>query len=175
MVIPDFRLKFSQHVRALAGITNSFDTTPERLVRATLHLWQSRSFPILASERAPWGTARLLEAPAVISFSSWLAHQPFNDAAYWLATAYAQWVGDEIRNQRALFFTPPRLADRVITNLVAQRASLTDSHWHDPACGGAAFMVPIAQRMAIALQSAGMPPLDQLKQIERNQIGRAHV
>lgn len=171
MVIPDFRLKFSQHVRALAGITNSFDTTPERLVRATLHLWQTRSFRSLTPERAPWGTARLLEAPAVISFSSWLAHQPFNDAAYWLATAYAQWVGDEIRNQRALFFTPPRLAGRVITNLIGQGASLTDDHWHDPACGGAAFMVPIAQRMAVALQSAGIPALDQLKQIERNLTG----
>ena len=171
MVIPDFRLKFSQHVRALADITNAYDATPERLGRATLHLWQTQSFTGLAPKRTPWGTAHLLETPAVIAFSLWLARQPFNDAAYWLATAYANWVGDDIRNQRALFFTPPRLADRVITNLVAHKGSLTEHHWHDPACGGAAFMVPIAQRMATALECAGMSAVDQLKHIERNLTG----
>lgn len=171
MVIPDFRLKFSKHVRALADITNAYDATPERLVSATLHLWQTQSLTGLAPKRTPWGTAHLLETPAVIAFSLWLARQPFNDAAYWLATAYANWVGDDIRNQRALFFTPPRLADRVITNLVAHKGSLAEHHWHDPACGGAAFMVPIAQRMATALECAGMSAVDQLKHIERNRTG----
>jgi adenine-specific DNA-methyltransferase len=57
--------------------------------------------------------------------------QPFNEAAYWLATAYAVWIGEETRTQRALFFTPPTLADRVIANLVKQGASLAHHHWHD--------------------------------------------
>jgi len=171
MVIPDSRVKYSRQVRELGKLIEHLATTPELLGRAILHLWQLDSYPGLASKRAPWGTSRLLKTPAVISFSSWLSQQPFNEAAYWLATSYAHWVGDHVRNERSLFFTPPRLADRVITNLVKQGGSLTDQHWHDPACGGAAFLVPVAQRMCIALQEEGYSAFDLLRQIEQKLTG----
>lgn len=171
MVIPDSRVKYAQQVRGLGRLIKELAATPDLLVRAVLHLWQLDSFPGLAPSRTPWGTSHLLKMPTVISFSSWLSQRPFNEAAYWLATSYAHWVGDEIRNERALFFTPPRLADRVITNLVTQNGSLTDQHWHDPACGGAAFLVPVAQRMSIALQENGNSAIELLKQIERNLTG----
>ncbi|MEK8049164.1 Eco57I restriction-modification methylase domain-containing protein [Ideonella sp. DXS22W] len=105
-------------------------------------------------------------------FAEWLAAQEtFNESAYWLATAYAIWVGDATRTARSLYFTPPRLADRVIKNLVTQGASLTQHHWHDPACGGAAFLVPIAQGMAKACQELGLSARATLKKIEESLSG----
>jgi adenine-specific DNA-methyltransferase len=156
MVIPASRVTFGRFVRALNTQIAGDQEGPRRLVMAVLFLWQKTRFPALVS-RAPSGTSTLVNKKLVISFTSWLLQQNFNDAAYWLATAYAHWVGDVRRTEQALFFTPPKLADRVIDDLVYRGASLTDGHWHDPACGGAAFLVPIAQRMALALAKSGVP------------------
>ncbi|MCE4556287.1 Eco57I restriction-modification methylase domain-containing protein [Roseateles cellulosilyticus] len=143
----------------------------ERLVKGLLHLWQQRSFAHLAAKRAPYGSSQLLHESAVQDFAAWLSDEPFNDAAYWLASTYAILVGDKLRAERSLYFTPPRLADRVIDKLVDQGASLTTQHWHDPACGGAAFLVPIAQRMAAALARTGLSPASQLEHIDRHLSG----
>jgi adenine-specific DNA-methyltransferase len=107
----------------------------------------------------------------VVDFSCWLAGQPFNDAAYWLTSAYANWVGEKVRAAQALYFTPPKLADRVIDDLVARGACLANSHWHDPACGGAAFLVPTAQRMAAALVSSGVPVNEVISRVQKQISG----
>lgn len=171
MVIPVPRLKFYRRVKAMAPLVGRSPDCVERLVKGLLHLWQQRSFAHLAAKRAPYGSSVLLQESAVQDFAVWLSDQPFNDAAYWLASTYAILVGDRIRVQRSLYFTPPRLADRVIDKLVDQGASLTAQHWHDPACGGAAFLVPIAQRMAAALARTGMSPALQLEHIDRHLSG----
>lgn len=171
MLIPAARLKFYRRVRTLAVLAGSAEDSAERLVRTLLYLWQQRSFPDLLPARAPWRSAAYLQDRSVLDFADWLAEQPFNEAAYWLATAYAVWVGEDTRTQRALFFTPPTLADRVIANLVKQGASLAHHHWHDPACGGAAFLVPIAQGMAVALANVDLTPRERLARIERNLSG----
>lgn len=171
MVIPVPRLKFYRRVKALKPLVDGSPVDAERLVKGLLHLWQQSSFPALAADRAPYGSGRFLTDEAVTSFAAWLSEEPFNQAAYWLATTYAILVGDKLRTERALYFTPPRLADRVIDDLVKHGASLTTHHWHDPACGGAAFLVPIAQRMAKALEGAGLTATQQLQHIERHLSG----
>lgn len=171
MVIPAPRLKFYRRVKAIAPLVDGSPDCVERLVHGILHLWQQASYPRLAAERAPYGSSGFLAEESVQDFAAWLSEEPFNEAAYWLATAYAILVGDKLRTERALYFTPPRLADRVIDKLVEQGASLTTQHWHDPACGGAAFLVPIAQRMAAALSATGLSPSRQLDHIERHLSG----
>lgn len=171
MLIPAPRLEFYCHVKALAPLVDGSPDGVERLVRGLLHLWQRASYSSLAAGRAPYGSSSLLGEEAVRDFAAWLSEEPFNEAAYWLATAYAILVGDKLRAERALYFTPPSLADRVIDNLVKNGASLTTHHWHDPACGGAAFLVPIAQRMRTALGDAGWTANQQLEHIERHLSG----
>lgn len=171
MVIPAPRLKFYRHVKALAILVDGKPNGVERLVKTVAHIWQRACYPGLALERAPYGSGVFLNEEAVHDFAGWLIEEPFNEAAYWLASAYAILVGDELRTERALYFTPPRLADRVIDKLVDHGASLTSQHWHDPACGGAAFLVPIAQRMAVALAEAGLSATQQLDHIERHLSG----
>ena len=170
MVIPASRVGFGPLVRSLGTVVQGEIEGPQRLVRAILHLWQRAAYPLLA-KRAPRGTSTFIEKEIVRQFASWLEDQSFNDAAYWLASAYAHWVGDVVRAKQALYFTPPKLADRVLDNLVARGASLTDGHWHDPACGGAAFLVPTAQRMADALSKAGHRPKTVLKKLQKQLSG----
>ena len=165
-MIPAARLKFLRRVRELGRLIKGRGPSAEALVKAVLYRWQQADYPHLAA-RAPWGSKDLAGEESVRQFAEWVrAQDVFNDAAYWLATAYAIWVGEETRTARSLFFTPPRLADRVISNLVDHGASLANGRWHDPACGGAAFLVPIAQRMAQSHQSGGLSPGESLKRIE---------
>jgi adenine-specific DNA-methyltransferase len=170
MVIPASRVGFHPLVKTLRQLIQDQTDGPQRLVRAVLFLWQKKAYPTLAI-RAPYGTKELLDQNALNTFVAWLSEQDFNDAAYWLASAYANWVGEEVRTKQALYFTPPRLADRVIDDLVSRGASLTNHHWHDPACGGAAFLVPTAQRMAEALSGIGFTPREVLKKVQAQLSG----
>lgn len=165
MVLPNSLLKFYPFARALGNEIKELPDGARRLVVTVLYLWQKNAYPHLAL-RAPYGSIELLSNERVKKFVTWLTSQPFNDAAYWLASAYATWIGEEVRTAQALYFTPPRLADRVIDDLIARGASIGHQHWHDPACGGAAFLVPVAQRMAQALTSEGLGPKAVLKKIE---------
>jgi adenine-specific DNA-methyltransferase len=171
MAIPAPRLKFYRRVKALVPFVDGGPEVVERLVTSLLHLWQQSVYPDLANNRIPCGSCGFQAEVAVRDFAAWLSEEPFNEAAYWLATAYAILVGDKLRTERALYFTPPLLADRVIDKLVGHGASLTTQHWHDPACGGAAFLVPIAQRMAAALAEDGLTASQQLDHIERHLSG----
>lgn len=171
MIIPVTRQKFYRHAGRLADLAVGSADAPERLVRSVLYLWQRRSFDELVPERAPWGSSPYVALDIVQSFAQWLSEEPFNEAAYWLASAYAIWVGKKTREERALFFTPPALADRVVDHLVAYGACLDTQRWHDPACGGAAFLVPIAQRMACSLAKAGLTPRQRLEAITQRLSG----
>lgn len=114
----------------------------------------------------------LARMPAVVSFADWLTSvQDFNVAAYWLSSAYALCLGDAERARQSLFFTPPRLAERVIDGLLAEGAELDAGVWHDPACGGAAFLVPVAQRMANHYLRGGLRPEEALERIQRSVSG----
>lgn len=170
-MIPAARLKFLRRVRELRLLIGKHPRGAEALVKAVLYCWQQADYPHL-SARVPQGCRDLIAEESVQQFAEWLRTQKiFNEAAYWLATAYAIWVGSETRTARSLFFTPPRLADRVIGNLVNHGACLNDDHWHDPACGGAAFLVPIAQRMAHSHSCSGISPGESLKRIETQLSG----
>ncbi len=170
MVIPKTRLSFARRIATLTPLARAKEGGAELLVRTVLHIWQKSKFSSLAC-RAPHGSKQFLETPEVQGFAEWLATQEFNESAYWLATAYAMWVTEAVRSERALYFTPPRLADRVIDDLVLRGADLASGRWHDPACGGAAFLVPVAQRMRLVLEAQGLGPAGVLARIQRNLSG----
>lgn len=173
MVIPEARLKFFRRARALKALCAGDVTAPKRLVLAILWRWQEIKFPVLTQfARRPYGTSHFLVDPAVLDFAEWLADNTnFNVAAYWLATAYAIWVGEAERAKCSLYFTPPRLSERVIDDLVGEGAGLADASWHDPACGGAAFLVPVAQRVSRALIAQGHPARAVIRHIQKNVTG----
>lgn len=175
MAIPQARNKFRAHIKNLRQLitTKPNRKTASALIRAVLVAWQEEIFPQLRDGvKRPYGTSSYLTERAVLDFSDWLKEfNDFNVAAYWLASAYAVLIGEEERASESLYFTPPLLAHRVIDGLVETGASLTKNTWHDPACGGAAFLVPIAQSMARALEKEGKSSSQILTHIERNISG----
>lgn len=171
MAVPATKLKFYRRVQRLKGLVHGDPKAAALLVRTALHLWHKHSYQLLAARRAPHGSAELIKKKIVSDFVTWLTTQPFEEAAYWLASTYATLVGENVRTRRSLFFTPPALADRVINHLVANGASLTTHRWHDPACGGAAFLVPIAIRMQKSLARKKYTPRDQIRKISANLSG----
>ncbi len=173
MVIPaEARVRFGRRISALKQLVDSQQAAAEEVASALLFVWTQRIYPDCAPSRAPRNTASLVVDDRVIVFVDWLCTlERFEEAAYWVATSYATLVGEETRTQRALYFTHPVLAERVIDDLLSQGASLLDDHWHDPACGGAAFLVPVALRMRNALQENGCSPQEVVARINENLSG----
>ncbi len=157
-------------MRAVRAISQAVGTERHavKALNATLWHWQALAFPELSRpERCP---AYGRKEP-VIALARLLAQSPFDEATFWLSSAYAQWVGDERRSASAMFFTPPALADRLIEDLIKRGANLSLHGWHDPACGGAAFLAPVARRMADALHLEGKSCRDILEHIESHLSG----
>jgi len=169
-LLPNKHQYVLRRIRALQPLIKKGPAGAARLVFTILHLWQRESFPGLA-HRSPRSDKRLSQKPKVIAFANWLMKCDLLDGAFWLSSAYAVWVGEEMRTERAMFFTPPILSTRLINNLVGNNASLTQHVWMDPASGGAAFLAPIAKRMANELRDRGMRPKAILKHIATHLIG----
>jgi adenine-specific DNA-methyltransferase len=112
-----------------------------------------------------------IELPA-LSSEAMSAARRFGDALAKLEPRYAAHLAGVIytaalpetyRAAHGIFYTPPQLVDRLL--LMAEEASIDWSKARvlDPACGGGAFLLPVAMRMAAALRRSN--PSFILKQI----------
>lgn len=147
---------FLAFVHELAELGRRSRATPASLTGAVLQAWFHRSFPKLGSTTMA-APATLVARPPVQSFAAALSQQPLLDGAYWLSSAYAKLLRGEQRRALSMYFTPPLLAIRVLDDLAAQGVTFDSEHFLDPACGGAAFLVPIAMRMRQELQKRISP------------------
>ncbi|WP_249359440.1 N-6 DNA methylase [Cupriavidus sp. 2SB] len=95
----------------------------------------------------------------------------FLDATYWLSSSYAILADADHRKRLAMFFTPTSLAEGLLDDLAAQGVDFGSQSFIDPACGGAAFLAPIALRMRTALKTKGYTALKLLKHIEKRLYG----
>lgn len=122
--------------RALTGEGSLSDV--KAFILEVLAEWHRISFPNFAKIAQP--------SPRAQKFADWLAPQDFLAAAYWLSSAYARLAG-EVQLQHEMFFTPPHIAGRLIDDLLASGVDISAHRFIDPACGGAAFLAPLAVRM----------------------------
>src|SRR2546429_7470401 len=106
-----------QRVRALQPVVDKTQDGAGRLVQTVLAVWQARSYPRLARSGLQV-LVRASKSPQVTAFAKWLGERDIYDGAYCLSSAYATWVGEKVRVDRAIFFTPPDLAHRLIDDLV---------------------------------------------------------
>lgn len=89
-------------------------------------------------------------------------------AGYFIGTLYTAALPDDVRAAQGVYYTPPALVERLL--LQAERAGVdwATARALDPACGGGAFMAPVALRMKAAIN--GLPPDEVLNSI----IARLH-
>lgn len=147
------RQQFAQKLRPLTALVKGRRPIVARgLFETILVEWTLRNYPtvdctdFLHVKRH----AHLLETQ---SFVTWLCTLDFLEATFWLSSVYALWAGDEHRKSFAVFFTPPSLTIRLLDDLAESGVSFIDSAFVDPACGGAAFLAPIAQRIRMELKA----------------------
>jgi adenine-specific DNA-methyltransferase len=92
------------------------------------------------------------------------AQLPTEQACYQLTATYTALVPGSMRSALGMYYTPPALSDRMLD--MAEEAGID---WKtacvlDPACGGGAFLLPVAMRIRKALAHA--TPALQLNAIE---------
>jgi adenine-specific DNA-methyltransferase len=155
-----------------SAVQAAINGTPERNRRAF-----ARAFCARAIERY-WETlhrrrGRVLRAPpdlrplprsaepAAVALADAAAALSSDHAAYLIGSAYAAALPDDVRSEHGVFYTPPALVDRLMRDVEEAGADWARAHVLDPACGGGAFLAPIAARMC-----------DAMKQCDRRVVAR---
>lgn len=84
-------------------------------------------------------------------------------ACYQLSATYTVLVPAGTRSALGMYYTPPALTDRLLDMAAEAGIDWKSTRVLDPACGGGAFLLPVALRMRDAL--ADRSPADQFKSI----------
>lgn len=68
-------------------------------------------------------------------------------AGYFISTIYATALPSEVRARLGVYYTPPALTSRLLDQVTSAGLDWNVCTVVDPACGGGAFLAPVAQRM----------------------------
>ena len=161
---------FSIHIKRLRDVLENRKVNPADIVGTILHAWCTQAYPGLTSAELPV-KKQLLDDTHVKTFLSMLRKKSLLDAAYWLSSAYALLREDEYRKSHAMYFTPPSLTERLLSDLEMQGVSFDNGSFFDSACGGGAFLAPIALRIRAALKAQDASPSRILTYVEKNLFG----
>ncbi|MFM2042712.1 MAG: hypothetical protein RLY86_1288, partial [Pseudomonadota bacterium] len=91
---------------------------------------------------------------AARSFGQALAALPVVQAADRIGALYSDLLPAEHRSRHGVFYTPPALSDRLVDQAEATGVDWASARVLDPTAGGGALLLPVAMRMAEALQGA---------------------
>ncbi len=79
---------------------------------------------------------------------------PLAEAAYAIGSLYTALLPEAFRARLGIFYTPPGLVERLLDMAEEAGIDWKTARILDPACGGGAFLIGVAARMASALQDA---------------------
>jgi adenine-specific DNA-methyltransferase len=156
-VLPEKRQSFYNRLGRLRPLIKGSDGLAEALVLRVLHVLVAQRFPLL-SRRLRFRSRRFNKSEHVVQLAKWLGDMEVLELAFWLSSLYANLVSKKTRKHRALFFTPPKLSSRVIADIQDTGADFSTARFIDPACGGAAFLAPVAGAIRKSLRDKGMGP-----------------
>ena len=91
------------------------------------------------------------------------------EAAYRLGVVYTAMMPGRIRSALGAYYTPPALCERLLDMATEAGTDWATVRVLDPACGGRAFLAPVARRMAAAME--GRNAEASLKEVERRLAG----
>lgn len=94
---------------------------------------------------------------------------PVEDAGFLIGNVYTAMIPAARRSALGAFYTPPPLVKRLLDMAEASGFDFSAGKVIDPACGGGAFLVPIAHRMLEKLEQT--QPTWKLRQIENRLRG----
>jgi adenine-specific DNA-methyltransferase len=102
---------------------------------------------------------------------AFFAGLPEDERHYWISSLYALLMPAARRRRLAAYFTPPHLAQYAIDLLTAAGIQPGKDRILDPASGGAAFLVPLAARIADRARQRGASSENILRAIESTLAG----
>ena len=70
-----------------------------------------------------------------------------NDVSYLIGVTYTSMLPTSFRSKHGVYYTPPTLVDRLLNMATEAGVDWTSCRALDPACGGGAFLTPVAQRI----------------------------
>ncbi|MBP6035823.1 MAG: Eco57I restriction-modification methylase domain-containing protein [Azonexus sp.] len=76
-----------------------------------------------------------------------IAESPLENAGYLVGSIYTAMIPARMRGDMGAYYTPPALAQRLLDLATAAGADFARCRALDPACGGGAFLAPVALRM----------------------------
>jgi len=68
-------------------------------------------------------------------------------ASYLIGVTYTAMLPDETRSRLGVYYTPPGLTGRLLDMATSAGVDWTSCHVLDPACGGGAFLAPVAAKI----------------------------
>ena len=86
------------------------------------------------------------------------------EAGYRIGCLYTGLMPDGMRSRLGAYYTPPALCERLLDMVSAAGVEWASARVLDPACGGGAFLSPVAKRMVDGL--AGKDPRESLSSVE---------
>lgn len=149
-------------LRALSAIAHDASVeTARALVRVAGEAWWHAACKRLSAGRLPPpalppGQSIATLSRSIISdagaFGRDLAKLPVAEASAALGQLYTQALPREHRTQLGIFYTPPMLVSHLLDRAEAGGHDWSTGRSIDPSCGGAAFLLPAAERMLAAMQ-----------------------
>ena len=103
------------------------------------------------------------------SFGTAAASLDVMDASYKIGMFYTGMMPDRFRAQLGAYYTPPALCERLLDMATEAGVDWRSARVLDPACGGGAFLSPVARRMAESLKDCNAQIA--LKNIQRRLNG----
>ncbi len=164
------RLSLLRRIRLLGNAALQQHCDAATVAGTALNLWCELDFPSVPKTKLPKST-QLKVTAELQSFVQMLRQMDFFEASYWLSSTYAMLTEETYRKKLAMFFTPASLTRGLLDDLAAQGADFGKHSFLDPACGGAAFLAPIAFRIRKVLKNRGLSSKARLKHIERKLFG----
>ena len=164
------KVSLTSQIRELRRIAELLHCNSMTVVGTVLADWYRTDYPVLPRPVLPY-SEELASNRKVIAFVEKLRTLDFLEGTYWLSSLYATATENDYRKKLAMFFTPPSLTKGLLDDLAEQGVDFSCQTLLDPACGGAAFLSPIALRMREALLRMSVSPLKVLQHIESHLYG----
>jgi adenine-specific DNA-methyltransferase len=164
------RLSLLRQIRKLGEAGRSCKAAPATIVGTALKSWCDTAFQGLPDPQLHH-SKKLAATPALKVFVETLRAVSFLEASYWLSSAYAMLSEESERKRLAMFFTPASLTNGLLEDITSQGVDFASQTFLDPACGGAAFLAPIALRMRDSLRRQGKSARAILEHIETHLYG----
>jgi len=159
-----------RRIRELGRLGKQHGCDASAVVGTILSVWCQADYSALTMQALPSSKFLAVE-PKLHAFVETLRSMSFLEATYWLSSVYAILAEDSYRKKLAMFFTPPSLTKGLLDDLSEQGVDFATQSFLDPACGGAAFLAPIALRIRDALLMRRFDPRRLLEHIENHVYG----